>query len=146
MTTKSLTDLKYDFFINPPDVNLTGDLSVELGSATIAMPIDIQAVYRTLGDSTTAVLAALAVFTGLVLDGLSFRRFTGRVFADQSGTLNIDHSDDGVTWDSINPIAVVASVAGGFDVPVYARYIRLRYVNGATLQAAFRLSGYLVAN
>lgn len=118
---------------------------VSIDGATIAVPVDVQSMYRTQVVLTAAALAAAGVYTSGATDALNFRRITGRVFADVAGTLHIEQSDDNVTFDSIAPITVVASTAQGFDVPVYARYVRLRYVNGAAAQTAFRLSGYLAA-
>lgn len=122
-----------------------GSVNTTISGSTIAIPIDAQSCYRVNGWNTAVVLAGGATYTGVAVDGINFRRITGRVNADQLGTLNIDHSDDAVTWDSVAPISVAVSTPQGFDIPIYARYVRLRYVNGATLQGVFRLSGYLAA-
>lgn len=117
----------------------------KITDATIAVPSDIQSVFRTQSFLSTAVLGAAGVFTGAGVDALNFRRITGRVVASHAGVLHIEHSDDNATWDSVDPLTVAAGVAYGYDVPVFARYIRLLYVNGATAQTSFRLSGYLSA-
>jgi hypothetical protein len=64
----------------------------------------------------------------------------GLVFSNQGGTLHIEQSANGTNWDFDTEVVIVASVGKGFSVPVYAPYVRLRYVNGATAQTAFRLT------
>ncbi|MHB8671689.1 MAG: hypothetical protein ACYDAD_14210 [Acidimicrobiales bacterium] len=100
---------------------------------------------RQLLFSTTAALAASAVFTSPTVDsfGSPMRRITGEVFADVAGNLFLDVSDDGTTWTSgTQTVAVAAGVGQQYDWIVPTRYARLRYVNGALAQATFRLSGY----
>lgn len=64
----------------------------------------------------------------------------GLVFSDKAGTLNIEQSIDGTNWDyNAAPVAVAAGVGTGFTVPLYGAYVRLRYVNGAAAQVAFRI-------
>lgn len=117
----------------------------KITDASIAVPSDVQSVFRTQSFLTTTALAAAGVFTGAGVDAINFRRITGRVVASHAGVLHIEHSDDNVTWDSVDPLTVAAGVAYGFDTPIFARHVRLRYVNGATAQTSFRLSGYLSA-
>lgn len=109
------------------------------------VPVSGTAVYRTQSMVTSTVLGVAGIYTSAGVDGLNFRRLTGRVIASHAGVLHVEHSDDNATWDSIDPLTVAADTGYGFDFPVFARYIRLRYVNGATLQTSFRLSGYLAA-
>jgi hypothetical protein len=73
-----------------------------------------------------------------------------RAFAvsDQIGTLLIEASNDNVTYDAV--LSVATSIVDGksvatADVPVYSRYIRVRYVNGAVLQTFFRCGSLLTA-
>lgn len=63
----------------------------------------------------------------------------GMVFADQAGTLFIEQSMDNTNWDISTSYAVTASDGKGFKEDIFAPYIRVRYVNGATPQTAFRL-------
>lgn len=65
---------------------------------------------------------------------------SGYVFADVAGTLVIEQSIDGTTYDISTSIAVTAGVAITFDVPVYGMLARARYVNGANPQTLFRLN------
>src|SRR5688572_30165098 len=64
----------------------------------------------------------------------------GLVFADQAGSLIIEQSADGSNWDLQETIAVVANTGQGFKKDLYAPYVRVRYVNGATPQTVFRLT------
>ncbi len=113
-----------------------------LAGASVAIPVDLQANYRAQAVATTVALGGSATYTSAGYDALNFRRITVRVFADQTGTLHIDHSDDGVTWDTSGAKAVSASTAAFYDEAIYARHVRLRYVNGSSAQGTFRLHGY----
>lgn len=100
----------------------------------------------TLYTDTTTVLAAAATYTGTSRDGgatPAYQRFIARAFADQAGTLYHEDSTDGTTWRRGASVAITAGKAETLDVPVLARYNRVVYVNGSTLQGIFRIiSGY----
>lgn len=64
----------------------------------------------------------------------------GMVFADQIGDIFIEQSMDGTNWDISTTYAVTANNGKGFKEDVFAPYVRIRYVNGATPQTAFRLT------
>lgn len=64
----------------------------------------------------------------------------GMVFADQIGDIYIEQSMDNVNWDISTTYAVTASDGKGFKEEIFAPYVRVRYVNGATPQTAFRLT------
>lgn len=64
----------------------------------------------------------------------------GMVFADQAGTLFIEQSMDGVNWDISTSYSVVANDGKGFKEDVFGPYVRVRFLNGATPQTAFRLT------
>lgn len=113
--------------------------------AGIIVPTDIQRILRSQYVSTATPLAISASFTGDTLDVRAYRGMTGRAFADQAGTLYIEHSDDGTAWDVSNTIAVSASTPVFFDLPMYLYYARVRFVNGATAQTTFRLDAWLRA-
>ena len=117
--------------------------SVNISDTDISLPIDKQVIYRTQVLTMTTPLDASASYTSQSFDAITFRRITGRVYADQSGTLELQHSDDGTTWDTLTSVSVTAGTAAKFDEPIYLRYVRVRYTNGATAQTTFRLSAYL---
>lgn len=122
-----------------------GTVNTTITGSTIAIPVDVQALYRTQAIFTNTVLAANAVYTGVLVDGLNFRRITGKAFSDVAGSLAIQQSEDGATWDTITTIAVVAATPVVWDQVINSRYVRYVYTNGGTIQTAFRLSGYLAA-
>jgi hypothetical protein len=71
--------------------------------------------------------------------------------SDQTGTLYIDFSEDNFTTIAFSIAATcgtpAAPVVAGTNAnsaqiksAIYARYFRIRYVNGATAQTAFQVS------
>jgi hypothetical protein len=127
--------------------------------ATIAIPVDVQSVLRQLVTLTTTVLGISAVFTGPTIDAIQAQRITGLVTADQAGVLDLQVSDDAVTWYTPSarvtdtyegaaasaPVEVALGEVRTFAFIAKTRYMRLRYTNGAVAQTAFRLSAYLSA-
>lgn len=96
---------------------------------------------------STTPLAAAATFTGTTLDlggNHAINRHRALCYADQAGTLYIEESRDGTTWRATLTQAVTAGGVVEVDSIVVARYQRVRYVNGATLQGAFELQSALV--
>ena len=95
---------------------------------------------------TTTVLAAAATYTGTSRDAGStpaYQRFVARAYASHDGTLSVQDSTDNATWRTVASIPVAAGATQTIDAMVLARYNRVVYVNGATLQTAFRVtSGY----
>ncbi len=62
----------------------------------------------------------------------------GIIKASHAGTLFIEQSIDGTNWDFSTSITVVAATGGSFKQELFAPYVRLRYVNGATTTTYFR--------
>lgn len=95
---------------------------------------------------TTTVLAAAATYTGTSRDAgttPAYQRFVARAYASHDGTLRVEDSTDNTTWRTVASIPVAAGATQTIDAMVMARYNRVVYVNGATLQTAFRVtSGY----
>jgi hypothetical protein len=62
------------------------------------------------------------------------------VFSNQSGTLHLEFSNDQTNVDSVHTISYTANTTP-YIQPIMrvARYLRVRYVNGATAQSTFRL-------
>lgn len=93
-------------------------------------------------NSTSTPLGANAVFTGTSEDISGFAAVNVAVFSDQAsaaGGLSIQASTDGTNWDFVSPQTVAASVPGVFTFHTRAKFFRIVYTNGATLQTAFRL-------
>lgn len=100
-------------------------------------------------ESTTP-LAANGVFNGVaqkvpIAEGLT--KFRVMAYADQSGTVAVQHSRDGSTgWrTSGTPQAVAASVGMIIEVLCVKGYVRSTYTNGATLQTVFEVDTAFVA-
>jgi len=107
---------------------------------------------------TTTPLAANGIFTGQAVDtsqyGASY--IAAEANSDQSGTLYIDFSEDNfntvafsaaiATTSQTTPTATNPFVQGTYaynaqaHIALLARYVRVRYVNGATAQTHFQLS------
>lgn len=91
---------------------------------------------------SAVVLAANAVLTGTAAEGGGYRRVTGRSYSDQAGSLAIQESDDGVTWDTVATVACAAGTVETFDVELYLPQVRAVYTNGTVAQTVFRLTGW----
>lgn len=98
--------------------------------------------YRIRKSFTADPLGAAGVYTSDSIHLNQYDRLTGLAYSDQSGSLEIEQSIDGITWDFKTTVAVAAATGTQFDVKVYGEYARLKYTNGVTAQAAFRLAAY----
>ena len=118
-------------------------LPVILSDTDISLPTDKQSILRQQAFLTTSNLGSAGT-VNYIVDGLQYKRLTGRVFADQTGTITIFHGDDGTNWDTVpdTTIAVAANIPTKFDEIFYARFIKIVFTNGATIQTKFRFSGY----
>lgn len=63
----------------------------------------------------------------------------GVAFSDQSGTLVIEQSLNGVNWDFASSISVTGGTGKDFSVALFAPFWRVKYTNGATPQNSFRV-------
>jgi hypothetical protein len=88
-------------------------------------------------NSTTTPLTSNATFTGTFSNLIAFPVVDVIVITDQSGTLFLDVSSDGVTVAQTTSFAVTTTLL--FRSPFSWQYIRLRYTNGATAQTTFFL-------
>lgn len=79
------------------------------------------------------------VVIGQISPGLA-DHVAGLVFSDQDGSLKVDQSSDGENWDYVETVEVTGSTGEGFSFPVYAPYVRVRYINGGVAQDVFRVS------
>lgn len=97
-------------------------------------------------NSTATPLTAGSTFTGAWKDVTSFSNLTLIVFADQvSATdgLVFEFSTDGTNVDDNDMYTVPASSGQQISIPLVAKYVRIRYVNGGVNQGAFRLQSKL---
>jgi hypothetical protein len=119
--------------------------AAKISDAGIVLPTDKQAIYRNLEVDYSTALAASGSYTSSAIDGLTLRRVTGTVYADQAGTLNIQESKDGTTYRITATQAITASMPYAFDAIFHSRYLRLNYVNDTTAQGTFELVAYSAA-
>lgn len=89
-------------------------------------------------NSTTPLAASGTIIVGPLLADVA-DTITGTCFSDQSGTIFVEQSFDQINWDYSVSIAYTGGTGVGFSESIYAPNIRVRYVNGSTLQTAFRL-------
>lgn len=96
-------------------------------------------------NSTAVALAANATFTGTAEDVTDYGSITVQIFTDQAsatGGFKPQYSVDGTNWDDGDTYTVAITPAGNgkyFSFPPQARYFRMVYTNGTTIQTAFRL-------
>ena len=93
------------------------------------------------GAVVKAPLAGNAHVEGTVFDtvptnGQGFDKLRAFVSADQSGTLNMQQSDDGNTWYTTQSQAIVAGTPLVVESLLVLRYARAQVQNGAIAQGA----------
>lgn len=94
-------------------------------------------------NSSTALLAANAAFTGTYEDIKNYAGIVVSVFADSASATNgfeFQWSSDGTNLDRSEKSSVLVSTGRAFNLSARARYFRIKYTNGADAQTAFRLS------
>lgn len=121
------------------------------GTATIAVVrsqnnLDTKLIgIVSVANSTSAALGAGATFTGTAEDVTDYGSITVQVFTDQAsaaGGFKSQYSTDATNWDDGDAYSIAITPAGNgkyFSFPPQAKFFRLVYVNGATLQTAFRM-------
>jgi hypothetical protein len=101
-------------------------------------------------NSTTTPLAAAGVFTGASTDLLNYSSVSYSVFADVNSAtdgIELQFSPDGTNWDTrVKNTYTYDGIVQDLHVRAHDRYFRIKYTNGATLQATFRLHTILNAN
>lgn len=128
--------------------NLAIPAFLQSGANRIGYVGVVEKLLATPYTDTTTALGASASFTGTArdtqVDSSSPYCFLGFIraaaLADQAGTLFIDESPDNTTWVlGVKSASVSANAVAILEhKPIY-RYVRVRYVNGATAQTSFRL-------
>lgn len=127
------------------------DATDDLGNALATNPgAAVQDVSVFFNESTTP-LAGNATFTGAWRDTLNYNWFGAQAWADVAGTLLQDEADS-ATPTVTGLVASVATAAAGANAPTppsggqvaravpikpVLRFVRARYVNGATIQTRF---------
>ena len=94
-------------------------------------------------NSSNVTLAANGTFTGTVEDIRDYGGISVAVYSDVASAtdgLSIEQSVDGSNWDHCDTFTIPADTSKNFTIQRIARYFRMVYTNGTTIQAAFRLS------
>lgn len=119
------------------------NVDVTITASSILLPVQLQAAYQPAADSTTATLAASAVYTGTAFDLTNARGILVTILADEAGVLQVQQSPDGTNWDTVDQLTYPGGSEGlKFTVPVVSPISsagRLVYTNGATAQGTMRL-------
>lgn len=93
-------------------------------------------------EKTSTPLAASATYTSSVYNVDSFNYIKGICQADQTGTLYVEFSDDGVNFYGNDSTVYTANDPVAFKVPICAREVRIEFKNGSTVQTSFNLIFY----
>jgi hypothetical protein len=93
-------------------------------------------------NSSSVELGAGGTFTGKSVDVGQYTTATLLVFSDVDSAadgVKFQSSTDGVNWDYEEVKTYTGGTGAKYDYPLVGQYFRLVYVNGGTLQGAFRL-------
>jgi len=119
--------------------------AIPAGTNTIGAVNSVNVVSTT--NSSAVALGAAGVFTGTAYDGLNASSYSVSVISNVASAtdgLSIQQSSDGTNWDITDVYTVPAATGKVFVVQKAARYMRVVYTNGGTLQTSFRLQ--VIAN
>lgn len=123
----------------------TGPLRLTTNGYAITQKGGKNSVVDTANSSTTP-LAGGATFIGTAMNTLNYSLITISVFADQDSAadgLSVEWSSDGTNWDNFDRFDISASVGKIFSFGPPAKFARVVYTNGGTIQGAFRLETIL---
>lgn len=122
-----------------------GDYVPFTTDATGAMRVDLNGIIST-NNSTTGTLAGGGVFTGTSDDALNYNEIRVSVIASHASAadgLSLQQSSDNTNWDITDVYSIPATTGKTYSVPRQARYVRVVYTNGATIQTSFRMQTIL---
>lgn len=93
---------------------------------------------------TSTALTGNSTYTGPTFTADRDDSIVGSVASDQSGSLFIEQSADGINWDIRTTTNITGSGSAGtgtiINTALVLPFWRVRYTNGATNQGSFRLS------
>ena len=92
-----------------------------------------------LHDYALDPLKANETWTSKSESSLETGRIAGTVFSDVGGTLYVEQSGDGLSWDVVDTVSVSGGTGAKFSYEKVTPHARVRYVNGGTDQRVFRL-------
>ena len=93
-------------------------------------------------NSSVAPLAANATFTGTAFNALNYNQINVFVYANASSAqdgVQLQFSSDNVNWDHIHSTTFTIGDGKSVQSHIHAKYCRVVFINGPTLQTAFRL-------
>jgi hypothetical protein len=132
------------------ELGLAGSPDTQPVSVTNPIPVVNGGVTTSTLNSTTAVLAGGAVFTGTAENISGYADVRISVIASHASAtdgLQYQQSIDGTNWDFVDSYTVAAASGKALGFPVNGTWGRVVYTNGATLQTSFRLqTRYLPAH
>lgn len=100
-------------------------------------------------NSSTTTIAAGDSFVGTSTNILNYGIVFVNIYADvvsATDGLKIQQSSDGTNWDHNDEYTVPAGVAKNYSINPHCKYLRVKYINGAGGQSAYRLQTILKAN
>jgi hypothetical protein len=100
-------------------------------------------------NSSTTPLGIGATFTGTSEAINGYGIIYVNVYSDQASAtdgLKIDQSSDGTNWDHCDEFTIPAATGKNFSINPYAKFVRVRYINGAVAQTDFRLQTIFKVN
>jgi len=123
------------------------------GEKTLAEEIAAEIVIKkelVLKDSTTTPLIANATYEGVSFEAAGYDKITGYVYSDVASApdgvvIQQCHDGDFTVEARVveSKFTMSAGVTLAFSVEVVAKYARIKFVNGTSNQAEFRLYCYV---
>lgn len=93
-------------------------------------------------NSTQVPLAANGVFTGTSEEITKYAEIRVSIISDQASATNgmqMQQSIDNVNWDNVDMYTIPAATGKTFGTGSAARYFRVVYTNGATIETSLRI-------
>lgn len=106
------------------------------------LPVEQNAGFVSLVNSSAAPLAANGTFTGVSEDVTQYPYISVSVFASHASAtdgLQIQQSQDAINWDLSDVFTIPAATNKTFSVGRVQKFFRVVFMNGTTAQSAFRL-------
>jgi hypothetical protein len=97
-------------------------------------------------NSTATPLGAGATWTGSASETLAYAVLTVMVYSDKASAtdgLTVEFSSDGTNWDSDDVFTIPPLRGKSYSFQPQAKYHRVSYTNGGTIQTEFRLQTIL---
>ena len=125
-------------------VQLVDDTEADI-NADNPLSVEIPPLVSTV-NSTSTPLGADATFPGTAERCNGYGIIYVNIYSDVASAvdgLKIEQSSDGTNWDHCDEFSILAAKGKNFSINPYAKWYRIRYVNGAIDQTVFRLQTIL---